>query len=178
MTNIWFTSDTHFGHTNIISYCNRPFSSVEEMNEALIKNWNDRVGHDDIVFHLGDFSFERNAAGTAARLSGKKHLIRGNHDRDKTIAQIEPFFKTIRDVFLLKLGHHKFWLSHYAHRAWWHNYKGVIHLYGHSHGTLDDYGKSTDVGVDVWDYSPVHVDTIVKMMNGRENIPHKHNKVR
>ena len=53
----WFTSDTHFGHKNIIEYCKRPFSSVEQMNEMLIKKWNNKVKVDDIVFHLGDFSF-------------------------------------------------------------------------------------------------------------------------
>lgn len=54
---IWFTSDTHFGHTNIIEYCNRPFSCIEEMNGKIINNINSKVKHNDILYHLGDFSF-------------------------------------------------------------------------------------------------------------------------
>ena len=57
--NIFFTSDTHFGHTNIIKYCKRPFNSLEEHDETLIKNWNNKVGENDIIFHLGDFAFGR-----------------------------------------------------------------------------------------------------------------------
>lgn len=173
MTNIWFTSDTHFGHANIIKFCNRPFKDVREMDEALIANWNKCVKHEDHVYHLGDFSFERNPAGTATRLNGIKHLIRGNHDKQRHINAISPYFAWIKDVFELSVGKNKFWLSHFAHRAWRHNYKGVIHLYGHSHGTLEDYGKSTDVGVDAWNFAPVHIETILAMMKGREDIPHK-----
>jgi calcineurin-like phosphoesterase family protein len=82
MSQIFLTSDSHFGHFNVIKYCNRPFTTVEEMNEALIANWNAVVGQEDIVFHLGDFSFhERYVEEFLSRLNGYKFLILGNHDK-------------------------------------------------------------------------------------------------
>jgi len=171
---IWFTADTHFGHANIIkpTFCNRPYDNIEEMNEGLISNWNKLVSPKDDVYHLGDFSFERKPQNTARRLNGNKHLIKGNHDKRHHLKLLAPHFNWIKDVYGLKALNERFWLSHFAHRAWRHNYKGVIHLYGHSHGELEDYGKSTDVGVDAWNYEPVNIEVIIKIMAKRENIPH------
>lgn len=84
---IWYTSDTHFYHTNIIKYSGRPFSDVNEMNEKMIYNWNQCVEPEDIVYHLGDFGlFKRGKKpeDTLARLNGTIHLIRGNHDHKET----------------------------------------------------------------------------------------------
>lgn len=170
---IWFTSDTHFGHANIIRFCNRPFDNIEEMNEALIRNWNECVQPNDDVYHLGDFSFERKPENTARRLNGNKHLIKGNHDKRHHLKLIAPFFNWIKDVYELKVDKKiRVWLSHYAHRRWPKSHHGTIHLYGHSHGELEDFGKSTDVGVDAWDYRPVSLETIVKMMEKREKTKH------
>ena len=82
MSEIWFTSDTHFGHKNILEYEKeaRPFDTVEEMNNAIITNWNKTVGKKDTVFHLGDFAFGRSSIGIAGQLNGRKKLIMGNHD--------------------------------------------------------------------------------------------------
>lgn len=83
---IFIISDTHFNHTNIINYCNRPFHTVDEMNNALIKAWNSAVGQDDLVLFLGDFLFAKNAVAYettsrfAAMLNGRKIIIKGNHD--------------------------------------------------------------------------------------------------
>ena len=78
---IFFTADTHFGHTNILKLCNRPFDSIEEMNEAMISNWNDRVKGTDTVYIVGDMFFRCEDAETVLkRLRGKKRLIVGNHD--------------------------------------------------------------------------------------------------
>jgi len=77
----YFVSDTHFNHNNIIKYCDRPFDSVEEMNEVLIKNWNSVVSEGDIVYFLGDFSMSLGAVEELTkRLNGHKKLITGNHD--------------------------------------------------------------------------------------------------
>lgn len=82
MIETWFTSDTHFGHKNILEYEKeaRPFETVEEMNETLIDNWNKTVRPKDIIYHLGDFAFGRVNIGIADRLNGRKRIIMGNHD--------------------------------------------------------------------------------------------------
>ena len=79
---IWVTSDTHFNHANIIKYCNRPFSSVEEMNETIIANWNKVVSERDIVYHLGDFALGDKSLipNILRRLNGCIKVIMGNHD--------------------------------------------------------------------------------------------------
>ncbi len=79
---IYFVSDTHFNHKNIIDYCNRPFNSVDEMNNVLIQNWNATVSNNDIIYHLGDFALGRKDTimEITSNLNGKKYLIRGNHD--------------------------------------------------------------------------------------------------
>lgn len=82
MSEIWFTSDTHFGHKNILEYEKeaRPFKTVEEMNETLISNWNNTVGKKDTIYHIGDFAFGRHNISIAGRLNGIKKLVLGNHD--------------------------------------------------------------------------------------------------
>ena len=172
MSNIWFTSDTHFGHANIIRFCDRPYKNVQEMNEQLIANWNAVVRPGDDIYHIGDFSFERHPEVTARRLMGNKHLIRGNHDKSHHLKLIGPHFNWIKDYYSLKVGKQKFVLFHYPIRNWHHCYKGTIHLFGHSHGNTPDYGKSTDAGVDCWDYSPVHINTILDHMKSLDVIAH------
>ena len=85
---VWFTSDTHFGHENIIRFCNRPFRNAEEMNAELIRRWRETVPKDGIVFHLGDFAHgsSRLWNDILNALPGRKYLILGNHDM-KTIRQ-------------------------------------------------------------------------------------------
>lgn len=87
---VFFTSDTHFYHGNIIRFCNRPFKDVDMMNETIISNWNNTVGQDDIVFHLGDFCLGGSAEWTRMldRLNGRIYLIMGNHD----LKNIRQFF--------------------------------------------------------------------------------------
>jgi len=171
--NIWFTSDTHYGHANIIRFCERPFATKEEMDEALIERFNECVKPGDTVYHLGDFSFARDPALVFRRLNGNKHLILGNHDwkRERELRKLS--WGWVKDVYMLRVGKKtKIWLSHYAHRVWPNGHHGSIHLYGHSHNGLPDVGKSCDVGVDAWDYKPVHLDVILKTMEKREVIKH------
>jgi calcineurin-like phosphoesterase family protein len=170
---IWFTSDTHFMHANIIRFCNRPFADVNEMNEALIANWNERIGPGDTVYHLGDFCLgsPQDAEKIFNRLNGNKHLILGNHDKRGTIRKIP--FAWVKDVYKLKLGPRQYiWLSHYAHRRWPHSHHGSYHLYGHSHGELPSYGRSMDVGVDAWDYYPVHLDKVLRRLEKAASTEH------
>jgi calcineurin-like phosphoesterase family protein len=105
---IYFSSDSHFYHQNVIRYCNRPFSSVEEMNEIMIKNWNEIVDPDDTVYCLGDFSLAiRPVEVYSSRLMGKKRLISGNHD------WTHSYHKKSR-----KLENQKKWIEFYEQHGW------------------------------------------------------------
>jgi calcineurin-like phosphoesterase family protein len=97
---IWFSSDTHFGHENIIKYCDRPFKNVDHMNEVIIDNWNSVVSPGDTVYHLGDVALGQidKSLACVSRLNGYKILILGNHDR--------PFMRSGKADFL-------FWLKRY-----------------------------------------------------------------
>ncbi len=165
----WFTGDTHFGHTNIIKYCKRPFDTVEEMDEALIINWNARVGQYEHIYHIGDFSFrgEETAQRTFDRLNGIKHLIIGNHD--KYSVNIEGW-KWIKHYHELRLNKKTIILFHYAMRTWRSAHKGNWALYGHSHGNLPDdpHALSIDVGVDCHDYAPISFEEIYRIMNRKK----------
>ena len=169
--NIWFTSDQHYGHKNIIRFCNRPFADIDEHDEALIENYNACVQPGDTVYLLGDFCLGANPDSIFNRLNGNKHLILGNHDREKKLKHLP--WAWIKRIYELKIDRKTLIvLCHFAMRRWNKSHHGSIHLYGHSHGSLEDYGKSTDVGVDAWDYKPVHLDTILEMMKGRTKTDH------
>ena len=183
--NIWFTSDTHFGHTNIAGpkvsvWKNgyRNFNSVQEMNDALVHNINKIVGEDDILYHLGDWSFGgvHNIYYFRKSLICKNiHLMLGNHDQHITNKDIKfldssfnpiDLFSSIQDIFTGKIGKNNFHLSHYSHQVWPGGHKGVIHLFGHSHNSLKGIGKSMDVGVDTHpEFRPYHINEIVKIMD-------------
>ena len=171
--NIWFTADTHYGHANILKFCElrSRFSSIQEHDETLIQNWNDVVQPEDTVYHLGDFCFSRDPDRIFNRLVGNKHLILGNHDRERKIKHLP--WGWIKRVYDLKVDKKTLiFLSHFAHRRWNKSHHGSLHLYGDSHGRLPDFGKSTDVGVDCWDFAPVHLDTILAYMKGKEKTDH------
>lgn len=123
---IWFTSDTHFNHANIIKYCNRPFSSIQEMNETIINNWNSVVTKDDTVYHLGDFAFGK-VNEFANKLNGKIVLIKGNHD---TIPH-NHMFAEVCDTKIVTIDNQMIFMSHFAHRVWPRSHYNTWHLYGH-----------------------------------------------
>ncbi len=175
---IHFTSDTHWGHKNIIKYSNRPFSSVEEMDETLINNWNAVVKPNDIVWHLGDFAFcdYKSFTQILRRLNGTKNVILGNHDKiiinnwDNLIDS--KLLNSIQYYKELKADGQMIVLLHYGMRVWNKSHHGSIHLYGHSHGSLPPHGKSVDVGVDskeiTSEYRPVSLDEVIKYMSKRQ----------
>ena len=104
--NIFFVSDTHFAHENIIKYCNRPFKSIEEHDEALIERWNEKIDKDDIVFHLGDFAFasEEYIKSILDRLNGKKYLVFGNHDwRTMTKTICNKYFEDVSQQMVIRI---------------------------------------------------------------------------
>ena len=189
---IFFTSDTHFGHANIIKYCDRPFADANDMNEQLIANWNNVVSPDDVVYHLGDFAF--GDAFVVSRIMQRlnfahMHFIKGNHDKPfltwynaELSPQVEKIARkvTVYPHFLeTKIQGNKFVLCHYAMRVWNESHRGALHLYGHSHGTLPDdpNSKSFDVGVDCHNYHPISLERVLKIMDKKkvetnfENLP-------
>lgn len=169
----WFTADTHFGHMRIIQLSKRPFASVEEMDEALIANWNALVKPGDDVWHLGDFNFRGPTLTPdyVKRLNGRIHLIRGNHD-DGYAAKHRECFASFQDVKYLRLYGEKLYLSHYAHRVWRNSHHGAWHLYGHSHGCLPNYYRSMDVGVDACGYHPISFEAIGRYMLKQDPVHH------
>jgi len=177
--NIFFTSDTHYGHANVIKYSNRPFQDVDEMNEMMIKNWNDVVRPGDLVYHLGDFAFTtlEKATEIARRLNGQKYLVFGNHD--KRLRKERDFLAQwvwAKDFAEIKVGDQKIVLCHYAMLVWNQSHRGAWNLHGHSHGNLpvDKHALRIDVGVDCWDYEPVSYDEIADVMSEREFRPVDH----
>lgn len=175
----WFTSDTHWGHANIIKYSNRPFKDVEEMNEKMLQEWNDRVKPNDVVYHNGDVAFMPypKLKNYLWRLNGTIHLVLGNHDKD-IILHREDLLRqgkiaTIQHYNELKLrGCPMIVLFHYGCRVWNKSHHGSILLYGHSHGSLPPFGKSVDVGVDckeiTHEYRPIHLDEVLAYMDKRQ----------
>lgn len=157
-SNLWFTSDTHFYHSKVIEFCRRPFASVEEMNEAIINNWNAVVRPDDVIYHLGDFSFKGKTQSEFIlnRLNGHKHLIQGNHDHSKTVKL--SGWESVDKWCGLRYSDVSMFLCHYPSSDW-HPYDIMLH--GHSHGTSAKVEKRWDVGVDVWNYKPVSLKEVL-----------------
>jgi calcineurin-like phosphoesterase family protein len=161
MADIWFTSDLHLGHANIIKYTGRPFFTgifpdVEMMDEQLIANWNNNVGDRDTVYVLGDFCFWHTKKVTPAsyfnRLKGRKILIAGNHDKKETLrlpwAELYEHGQAI-----IKMNGIKMTLNHCSMQTWIDSHKGAWHMFGHSHGEIAAIGRSAEASVDgVADY--------------------------
>ena len=162
-----FVADLHLGHRNIIRYCNRPFSSVEEMDEHLIREWNRCVKPTDTVYFLGDLSFagQQKTIEYLNSLNGFKHVVFGNHDKTlRKVLREQQLVESQQDYLEIKIDNQFIVLSHYAMRVWNKSYHGSLMFYGHSHGTLPRLDKSLDVGVDSNDvtneYRPVSLDEI------------------
>lgn len=175
---IFFTSDTHFCHKNIISYAGRPFLSTEEMDKALIENWNSVVPEDGIVFHLGDFCFGGSAQWKTIRkkLNGKIYLILGNHDFKNYKAEWSDLFEVVTQQMHVYIEGQEIYLNHHPFLAFGGAYRGAWALFGHVHtGPNSRSGQDMprmkhlfpsqyDVGVDNNCYKPVSFYKI------RENI--------
>lgn len=152
MADLFFTADTHYGYEAVIRHSVRPFGSVEEMNEALVCNWNETVGPNDEVWHLGDIALRAPDAGEfLERVHGRIHLCLGNHDSASKMRGYAAagLLASVQHVRYLRHEGERFWLSHYCHRVWQNSHKGSIHLFGHSHGDIIVRGgRLMDVGVD------------------------------
>jgi calcineurin-like phosphoesterase family protein len=137
--NTYFISDLHFGHKNIIRFDNRPFSTVDEMDKALINNWNDTIKEEDWVYILGDISWYGvdTTAIILSKLKGHKVLIKGNHDKFTHEQKLTKYFEYITDYKELYFNGQIITLCHYPIMYWKNQWHGTIHLYGHVHVTQD-----------------------------------------
>lgn len=176
---IWLTSDEHFHHKNIILYCNRPYSNVEDMNRDIIVRHNAVVKSEDTVYHLGDFAF-KNVKGILDQLNGTKHLIAGNHDAcynshknyQKEIKKYLDYgFTSVQQEIL---NFHGFTLNHLPYIED-HSVKirfvsqrpkdnGGWLLHGHVHQSWKIKDKQINVGVDVNDFYPISLDHLLTLV--------------
>ena len=164
---IFFTGDTHFQHANILKYSNRPFPSIDAMDASLAAAWRERVGDNDEVYHVGDFSLKCNAETRAIleRLPGRKHLIFGNHDNGDV--RRSSLWASVADYRELKLAHPDTGdrllvvLSHYPFAVWNASHHGAVNLHGHCHGTYPSSALQLDVGVDCTGYRPLALPEVL-----------------
>lgn len=215
----WFTADHHFGHGNIIEFCERPFKDRYDMNEQMIEKWNSKVCMSDLVYHLGDFTLNKAqyAEEILKQLNGAIIFIPGGHDwRWLDVPRLTPLrikrttaihtivldrrtlkvIGTINDVTEREDFCERFWslpkkskispkqrlpivMCHYPMASWEKSHYGSLHLHGHVHNSWGELGmassddiqlppgekkgKRINVGVDVWDFYPVSLETLLDM---------------
>lgn len=200
MTNIWFTSDTHFGHANIIEYSHRPFKDPDHMNEVLIENWNSVIGEDDTIYHLGDVAMGpwEKWDGVLSRLNGYKVLVVGNHDRifkgmsarqnERFADQYAGWFDEVHhnvenfELFngeIVNLSHFPYEADHMEkarHMEFRLHDNGVPIIHGHTHSEKDVISYSEKgtvqihVGVDSSNYTPVSEQQVVDYLRVADDL--------
>lgn len=185
MTTIFVVSDHHFGHEAIIKYCNRPFSSVEEMNEIIIQRHNEVVRPQDQVLFLGDVGIgsDLRTLECVSRMNGKKHLIPGNHDSVwpghrnyakhfrtwmKYFESISPFARRKigkEDVLFSHLPYHGDHVGKDRYSQFRLRDEGLFLVHGHVHNEWLQVGNQYNVGVDVHDFYPTEINVIAKAIS-------------
>ena len=159
---VLFTADHHFGDARRLGIDRRPFGSVDEMDAAMAARWNEAVGPDDEVWHLGDVTRDGDPARVDALLSslnGRKHLLVGNNDGPATLAW--SGWVSVGHYAEIEADERRLVLCHYAFRTWNGMGRGALNLHGHSHGRLKPAPRQCDVGVDAWDFRPVRLPAIL-----------------
>jgi calcineurin-like phosphoesterase family protein len=162
----FFISDTHLGHENIIKYCNRPFKSLQEMDETIIANWNNKIKKGDIVFFLGDFcltksseapnSIKRASDYYRSQLNGDIIFLKGNHDKNNQC-------KSIIESIIINHGGKRIYLTHnpkFAKKEFEWNFTGHCHGNFGTFRKLEDKSTIIDLSVDCWNYTPVNINEI------------------
>ena len=191
---IFFTSDQHYHHANVIKYCNRPFKDVYHMNEELIRLHNETVSPEDTVYHIGDFTLSKTAVSTILpRLNGIHHLVMGNHDvchpaiaksKEKQVNSKQKYldagFKTIELSGTMAIMDHEVLMSHFPYYnpnpefdQRYPQYRpkdeGLVLLHGHVHehwqAKYSNNGSlMINVGVDVWNFRPVPLEELIPII--------------
>ena len=169
-TPCFFTADTHFGHTRVIEYSQRPFKDATHMDEVLIANWNAVVRPDAVVYHLGDVSFsdETRTLAILRRLNGRKFLVLGNHDTGpRKWESVRDCFVKIVDYLEVNVQGQRIVMSHFPMLSWHRMGAGAWMLHGHCHNNLayPFRGRIADVGVDAWGYTPVSFNALKTRMD-------------
>ena len=193
----FFTSDHHFGHENIIKFVNRPFRNGAEMDEELIKRWNEKVSDEDEVYYLGDLTLGDNGIDYLMKLNGNIKIVPGGHDYRWLPYLVSADIETHGRITYLGELHsleieqpgQKFPLTialcHYPLLSWDRSHYGSVHLHGHTHGTIDIIGESgdlqlppknqgggkgkrLDIGVDSHDFYPVSLEEVLNIL-GKSN---------
>lgn len=190
--NIWFTSDLHFGHRNVIRFCERPFEDVKEMGEVLVTNWNERVQEDDHIFNLGDmfwFNDRHSVKRVVSKLKGHKHFLLGNHCTTKQYELCTDLDLTVHsDIVVLRITgsaddprftdkhFYEVVLCHYPCTCYSHSNAGALMFFGHIHSRtgypMMEFQKPIalpskrymDVGVDRHNYAPASFFEILEEM--------------
>lgn len=184
---LFLTSDSHWNHSRILKFCNRPFNTIDEHDKALIDNWNSVVGMDDTVIHLGDFCFGGAPAWRKVReqLNGHIYLIKGNHDDCNMNASIEKLFEDVLYQARIIVDGQTVYLNHFPFLCYAHSdpklYKDYyINLFGHVHsypgatGTdisrlINLYPTQYDVGVDNNNFTPISWEDVKQKINNQVN---------
>ena len=164
----YFTADTHLGHGNIIHHCQRPFASLEQMDETLIGNINEMVGPDDTLWILGDFAWKEPKKYLTYIYCKHIHILQGNHDHPNQLSKaVFGLMGKGVDIILepsivdMKIDLQRITLCHYPMLSWRASHYGTWHLFGHVHGNLKHPSPhAIDVGVDVNEFTPVSWDTV------------------
>lgn len=175
---IFFTADTHFGHENIINYCDRPFDDAVQMDGTMRRSWNEKVPEDGLIFHLGDFAMKIGAAkAMQPRLNGSMIMLKGNHDKTEFVRRVnstvvndlgitlENLVPEIIDLYVedsdIGAVGMRMALCHYPMGSWNYKFHGSVQLFGHVHtvpGVTNYYttqDKQLDIGVDNNNFAPV-----------------------
>lgn len=179
MSSVFITGDTHFGHAEAITLFARPYKDTASMDEDMIARVNEHVGRKDTLIHIGDFCgpvdwSQRSSRRRARELRGSLRcrrmiLIRGNHD-PRGVKVFDRLFDEVHDLVSIRLRdgeRERLNLCHYPLRVWRGQYNGAMLAYGHTHGTVPELDRSTDVGVDNWDFRPIELPTLAAMLRAR-----------
>lgn len=178
MVKYWFSADWHLGHKNVLKLSNRPFGSIEQHDEHIINRCNELVNNEDTLIYCGDLAWNQsynNYKSIFQRINCRNiYFVLGNHDNKNALirCQKEGLIISVIENKIFNIGDKHIFVSHFPMREWCGFHQDYYHIYGHAHGNIADYCKSTDCGVDCWEYEPVSIDEILKYIdeNCTENI--------